>query len=420
MVSGGETYGNSYTGYTDETNYYDSYGNFSGQRSITTIFTWDDEGNLLNVVKIIVDSNAAGETLQVTRETVEAISAGSPSTFGGKRITTTFNADGTRSTQTSNIIVGIDQTGDYQTNAPHPDRSNSNSSGNGSSEKPGDEPPKSPPNKTDPGPMTEDDMAEFCQRMADAEHYESGVEQAASNDPTAFAIGCNDVVGDPGMNDDECTIFAWAGPEDLSEVVASSGDGCDVFQQVGQGGDCEPTSGLVRMKGLIAMLASADLGRVQICDPIVCDPAGIIAPSDLQVEAQEPISDQGQVLSGTVSKPGLCYWGPGDKYPTVNSLKKETTVQIVGIGIIKGWLVIDSPVYPGFPCWTSEEGVLPDPGFDPGSLPVIDIPQVQLELPDEGGGKKGEGGGSQASEGPGDCGPDEYWSIALQSCQPFP
>jgi hypothetical protein len=162
-----------------------------------------------------------------------------------------------------------------------------------------------------------------------------------------------------------------------------------------------------------------NLPGVVLCPPIVCNPA--FSPSAGRQEISGSSEEQPEVVTetpegsnhGNIGNDTFCYWGPGSGYPTVNALQYGTEVQIIGIGAVQSWLVIDSPAYPGVPCWVAGEDVFPDPGFDPSAFPVIPIPVVELELPD-GNGQSGE----EHVEGPEDCDPEtEYWSEKAQACE---
>jgi hypothetical protein len=56
-----------------------------------------------------------------------------------------------------------------------------------------------------------------------------------------------------------------------------------------------------------------------------------------------------------VTRDTFCWFGPGeDRFEVVNSLAEGLEVDLIGIGDVPGWYVIDSPVFPGAPCWVKE------------------------------------------------------------------
>jgi hypothetical protein len=78
-----------------------------------------------------------------------------------------------------------------------------------------------------------------------------------------------------------------------------------------------------------------------------------------------------------VSTPTLCLTGPGPEYDTVSSLAAGIQVQIIGVGSVPGWLIIDSPRFPGVPCWVPEEDLDIDPDLDLSDLPEFEVPPIQ-------------------------------------------
>ena len=130
--------------------------------------------------------------------------------------------------------------------------------------------------KTYPGPEGDDsNIAEFCQRRA---NYQSGVEQAANEDPSSMSVSCRDLVADPDMPDDpNCMIIAWARPEEILGALQSSGDnaGCDPLNTP-DGAHCEPTDWRERIRGLTAEFRSLQLEGIDICPQIVCNPGDTV------------------------------------------------------------------------------------------------------------------------------------------------
>ena len=408
---------------------WDAYSSFTiyndGSQREGTVVTYHNDLGEAHTETQYYDYDASGNLVQSTHESVD-------SNGNGTRTTKTYDGHGNvTGTTTQSISTPVDEQGrPTGPSSPPQTRPGSNQSTLVTWDdivQDGEPVPNIDPNpgtggsKGDPGPEGSDmRLADFCAHRGE---YRSGVEENADHDPRVTSVSCNDLVGAPSMGD--CVIIEWAGASDFTSILASPSAGpCGEFQQAGGNGECEPATALERLRGLTSRIASMNLPTVVFCPPIECDPVFAqsatsegISLSDLQTPETRIGTPEPSNL-GDITRDTYCYWGPGSQFEIVNSLLRGIKVQIVGIGISPGWLVIDSPVFPGIPCWVSEDDITPVPGFDPSAFPVVPIPQVQLQTPEgDQGGKKGGGGHVQ---GPGDCEPDEYWSIVLQSCQPFP
>lgn len=69
----------------------------------------------------------------------------------------------------------------------------------------------------------------------------------------------------------------------------------------------------------------------------------------------------------------LCWLGPGRIYPVSSSLHAGTRVILLGQGSIPGWWVVEGPVYHD-PCWTPQQDIQIDIGYDLSGLPTYDPP----------------------------------------------
>jgi hypothetical protein len=65
-----------------------------------------------------------------------------------------------------------------------------------------------------------------------------------------------------------------------------------------------------------------------------------------------------------------CYAGPGDTYPLTSNISDTKKVEIVGVGSVSGWYIINNPYF-GSTCWISAEHLKLDPNSDFSSLPVM-------------------------------------------------
>lgn len=77
--------------------------------------------------------------------------------------------------------------------------------------------------------------------------------------------------------------------------------------------------------------------------------------------------------SPVVTKLTLCLTGPGNVYKVVSSLKPGTQVQLLGIGGVPGWFVVQNPTY-HVRCWIAAQDLKLDPGFNLSALPVFNPP----------------------------------------------
>jgi hypothetical protein len=65
-----------------------------------------------------------------------------------------------------------------------------------------------------------------------------------------------------------------------------------------------------------------------------------------------------------------CYEGPGPNYRLTSNISDTKKVEILGIGSVPGWYVIENPYFFS-PCWIAAEHLQLDPNFDPSGYPVI-------------------------------------------------
>jgi hypothetical protein len=65
-----------------------------------------------------------------------------------------------------------------------------------------------------------------------------------------------------------------------------------------------------------------------------------------------------------------CYTGPGDSYALTSNISDTKKVEIVGVGSVPGWYIINNPYF-GSTCWISADHLKLDPNSDFSNLPVI-------------------------------------------------
>jgi hypothetical protein len=93
----------------------------------------------------------------------------------------------------------------------------------------------------------------------------------------------------------------------------------------------------------------------------------------------------GDFVPPTANKDTLCLWGPGPEYGTVNAVDSGTQVILLGVGQTAGWLIIETPVFPGVPCWADQDDFDLDPDIDLNLVPVFPVPPLPETPPDDGG-----------------------------------
>jgi hypothetical protein len=82
----------------------------------------------------------------------------------------------------------------------------------------------------------------------------------------------------------------------------------------------------------------------------------------------------------TVTEDTLCWLGPGIHYEVVSSIKKDTEVELLGVGNISGWLIVLNPRYHD-PCWIMQSVMQIDPNTDLSSLTVYSAPPLYWRRP---------------------------------------
>jgi hypothetical protein len=236
------------------------------RRDVQTMELYDrDTGEWVGTMKVIIDTNERsreqGQPPQIVQQTTEVVDREG----NGIRITTRTNPDGSTSTSEERFRVRESDAGspDYNQEESHPKPPD-----------PPQDPPSPPPSEggTQGNPGLDGDntsVAEFCQRRAT---HQSGVEQAARQDPSSMSVSCDDLVGAPSNSN--CTLLEWARPQDFRNVLhPSTSNGCDTFQSPDDNRHCEPSNIQERLRGLTAQLWSLNVPEINICPSIVCDPA---------------------------------------------------------------------------------------------------------------------------------------------------
>lgn len=106
---------------------------------------------------------------------------------------------------------------------------------------------------------------------------------------------------------------------------------------------------------------------------VTATPEAISAASN--TPEPSPTTQKPEIVNST-----LCWIGPGDKYEVVSALSKGQVVEVIGRGSIKGWIIINNPLY-NDPCWVQDFDIKLDPSMDLNSLQVVYPPAPPTKTP---------------------------------------
>ena len=82
-----------------------------------------------------------------------------------------------------------------------------------------------------------------------------------------------------------------------------------------------------------------------------------------------PTKDASKKIITVVNYTG-CYRGPGPSYPLQSYINVPKKVELLGIGSVPGWYVINGPYF-YTPCWVAAADVQIDPDLDLARFPVM-------------------------------------------------
>lgn len=117
-----------------------------------------------------------------------------------------------------------------------------------------------------------------------------------------------------------------------------------------------------------------------------------------------------------------CRRGADPTFDVLNFLYKDQTALVIGRISQATWFYVELPDELGR-CWIFAENLELSSPLE--QIPLFTPPELPASIDEGGGADDGGGGEGQQDEtpddpeGPEDCAPDEYWSIATQSCEPF-
>jgi hypothetical protein len=103
------------------------------------------------------------------------------------------------------------------------------------------------------------------------------------------------------------------------------------------------------------------------------EPTETLAPVETETPTPEPLPLE--PVATTMPKvigPAPCYiGGPGPDRPFTSNISDFKDVEMIGIGSVDGWYVIEDPYFYS-PCWISAENLKLEADFDLSAYPVIE------------------------------------------------
>lgn len=146
-------------------------------------------------------------------------------------------------------------------------------------------------------------------------------------------------------------------------------------------GDCPVTDqrGEVRPGGNACDLGAYESGVASLGDTIIGDIPELDTSEPPDKGGPGPLPDL-DICVARVEMLVPCNSGPGDDYPTINTLKPEGVVEVTGQSVNGEYAVIRNPCFPELGCWLRKSFLI----FycDDGALPLMSTPA--LAKPDSG------------------------------------
>ena len=124
---------------------------------------------------------------------------------------------------------------------------------------------------------------------------------------------------------------------------------------------------------LAVELASVMLTQtVAAYSPTPPPPTETPLPVNTETPTPEPITPTPAATSmPVVNGDSPCYiGGPGPNRPITSNITDTKKVEMIGIGSVDGWYVIEDPYF-WSPCWISAEDLILEADFDLSAYPVI-------------------------------------------------
>lgn len=122
---------------------------------------------------------------------------------------------------------------------------------------------------------------------------------------------------------------------------------------------------------------SADLASVMLTQTAMAysptPPAPTATP--IPLETATPTAEPASAEPVATSMPEVigfspCYTGPGETYALTSNISDTKKVELIGVGSVPGWYVIENPYF-WSPCWIRAEHLKIESDVDLSAFPVI-------------------------------------------------
>jgi hypothetical protein len=125
---------------------------------------------------------------------------------------------------------------------------------------------------------------------------------------------------------------------------------------------------------------AAELAFNMMTQTAVAQPTATLPPTEtpepiateLPTLPPEPVETTMPVVYGSISGKEPCYkGGPGPNREVTSYITDTKKVEMIGIGSVPGWYVIEDPYFYS-PCWINAENLILESDFDLSAYPVIE------------------------------------------------
>ncbi len=147
-------------------------------------------------------------------------------------------------------------------------------------------------------------------------------------------------------------------------------------------GACNLPGAQVEPQDTVATWVAATLTAMKASGP---GQVGTSTPAANPIETPIPPDTDTPQPSSTPQNPlvletNLCWKGPGSQYEVVSALKQGERVELIGVGSITGWWIVNNPIYHD-PCWAEAQYLQIESGYNTASLPIYTPPPSPTPSP---------------------------------------
>jgi hypothetical protein len=123
---------------------------------------------------------------------------------------------------------------------------------------------------------------------------------------------------------------------------------------------------------LSAELASVMLTQTAMAHSLTPPPpTSTLIPAETETQTPEQtFAEPAATSMPKVIGPAPCYTGPGPSYALTSNISDFKDVELIGIGSVPGWYVIENPYF-WSPCWIAAEHLTIFDDIDLSAYPVI-------------------------------------------------